>query len=86
METKLENCKIDVGCGHSATVTVEENCYVKIEFSNEKDGMTSVDLSKHPEMIIKALSEIKGKYHDYEPKCLLYQANNWVMYHFKRIL
>ena len=86
MKTKLESCKINLGCGRSAIVTIEENCYVKVEFSNNNDGMTPIDLSKHPEMIMKAFSEIKKIYPDYEPKCLLYQASYWVMYHFKRIL
>jgi hypothetical protein len=89
METKTENFKINVGCGRIASIDitkVKENHYIKIGFSNDQKGMSPVDISKHPDLIINALSEIKIKYPDYEPKCLLYQAPDWVMYHFKRIL
>ena len=86
METKIESLKINVGCGRSATVTIKENRYVTIAFSNDNEGMSPINLSEHPELITNAFSEIMKEYHDYEPKCLLYQANNWVIYLFKRIL
>ena len=86
METKLENCKINLGCGRSATVTVGKNCYVKIEFSNDKDGMTSIDLSENPDLIFHALCLLKDKYPDYEPKCKAGQGRKCVIYYFKRIL
>jgi len=85
METKIEDFGINVGCGRSAAVIIKESFYVTIRFSNDHPNMSEVDLSKHPELIIKALSEIKKRYPDAEPTCQLYQASDWVMYHYKRI-
>jgi len=86
METKLENCKIDLGYSRSATVTIGRNCYVKIEFFNDKDGMTSIDLSENPDLIFEAVCLLKDKYPDYEPKCPVGQGRKYVTYYFKRIL
>lgn len=85
METKIEDFGINIDCERSAAVTVKENYYIVIEFSKDKKG-NPTDLAKNPKLLVKALSEIKARYPDYEPKCLLYQASDWVMYHFKRIL
>ena len=83
METKIENCKIDAGCGRSAAVKVIGNS-VAITFSNDKEGMCPVKLSKHPELIGNVLEKLEKAY-NCRPACLLYQAEDMVMYRFERI-
>ena len=85
METMIENFGIEMSNGRSATVIVERNCYVTIAFSRDRKGNPTI-IAENPTLLTKALSEIKERYPDYEPKCLLYQALDWVMYQFKRIL
>jgi hypothetical protein len=83
METKIEKLEINIKDGVSASVEIEENCYVTIDFGNNKNP---VDLSKEPKLILKALIEIKKSHQEYEPKVLLFQTNTCVIYYFKRIL
>ena len=48
--------------------------------------MKPVNLEEHPELIEDAISEIEKRYPNYEPGCNLYQAKDWVLYKFKKIL
>ena len=76
-------------CGCVATITAKENCYVRISFSNEQNQdhkLKSPDPSENPDLVENALSAIKKRFPEYEPKCLLCQGKNWVLYYFKRIL
>jgi hypothetical protein len=84
METKIENCKIDAGCGRSATVKVIGSSII-MTFSNDKEGMCPINLSRHPELIGNVLEKLEEVY-NCRPACLLYQAEDMVMYRFERIL
>jgi hypothetical protein len=75
--------------GRYIDVKVKNNCIVRIEFTNDpnyKDDMKPVNLEEHPELIEEAISEIEKRYPNYEPGCCLYQAKDWVLYKFKKVL
>jgi len=85
MKTEIESLKINVGCSRSATVKFKECCYMTIEFSNDKEGMCPINLSKHPELVTNVLLKLKEVF-NCQPACLLYQAEDMVMYRFEKIL
>lgn len=75
--------------GRYTHVQVKMNLIVRIEFTNDpsyKNEMKPVNLEEHPELIEDAISEIEKRYPNYEPGCNLYQAKDWVLYKFKKIL
>ena len=83
MGTKIENCEINVGYGCLATVEVTADCYITITFMH--NDRSPVEIPRNPELLKKALSELKNKFHDFDLS-LIYPAKNWVTYRFKRIL
>lgn len=84
METK--KFEINIEDHYSATFNVEENHYVTIKFFNRLGRPTDISIAKKPTWLTKALFELKKAMPDYEPKTLLYQSNDLVIYYFKRIL
>lgn len=87
METKFENFKVYVGCGHSATIKISKDFYiVTIEFSNDDKHQLPIDLSLHPELTRETLLKIKEEYPNYEPVCETNRGKDWIQYHFKKVL